>query len=143
VVLKDEIRLYYGASNGTHNGWRDGFLCLATLRPDGFAGYEPEDESRPATIVTRPVVVSGSTLRVTADAKGGSARVAVLGDDGRRLAIGQLGGSNVTDAVVAFEGGADLSTLRGREVRLEFVLTKAKLYAFSVGGAASKSLKQP
>ena len=29
-----EIRLYYGASNGTHNGWRDGFLALATLRPD-------------------------------------------------------------------------------------------------------------
>ena len=40
VFTKNEIRLYYGASNGPHTNWRDGFLALATLRPDGFAGYE-------------------------------------------------------------------------------------------------------
>ena len=52
VFLDDEIRLYYGASNGTHNGWRDGFLALATLRPDGFAGYQPADAAKPATVTT-------------------------------------------------------------------------------------------
>jgi hypothetical protein len=41
VVLDNQIRLYYGASNGPHTGWRDGFFCLAHLRPDGFAAMEP------------------------------------------------------------------------------------------------------
>jgi hypothetical protein len=40
AVLEDQIRIYYGASNGTHNGWRD-----------GFAGRKPEDKEKPATIV--------------------------------------------------------------------------------------------
>ena len=40
VFLEDEIRLYYGGSDGLHTSWRNGFLCLATLRPDGFAGYK-------------------------------------------------------------------------------------------------------
>jgi len=133
VFLEDEIRLYYGASNGTHNGWRDGFLCLATLRPDGFAGYEPQDKSRPAAIVTQPLVFSGPTLRVTADAKGGSLRVAVLDADGRRLATGLPITADVTDAAVAFEGGADLAALRGGRARLRFELTGAKLYAFAFG----------
>ena len=33
VFLEDEIRLYYGASDGLHGGWRNGFLSMATLRP--------------------------------------------------------------------------------------------------------------
>jgi hypothetical protein len=55
-----------------------------------------------------------------------------------------LSGSDVTDAPVAFEGGADLGALRGKKVRLEFVLTRAKFYAFSVGGAtANDAGKRP
>jgi hypothetical protein len=41
----------------------DGFFCLATLRPDGFAGYEPVDPASPAMIVTRPVVCPGKPAR--------------------------------------------------------------------------------
>ena len=80
-------------------------------------------------------------MRVTADAKEGSVSVAVLGAGGRRLASGQLSGKDVTDAAVAFERGADLRALRGRAVRLEFVMRKAKLYSFAVGreGAAGKA----
>ena len=52
VFLEDAIRLYYGGSDGTHGGWRLGYFCLATLRPDGFAGYEPESTDAPAVIAT-------------------------------------------------------------------------------------------
>ena len=46
VFLKDEIRLYYGGSDGLHTSWRNGFFCLATLRPDGFAGYRASEAER-------------------------------------------------------------------------------------------------
>lgn len=55
VVRENEIRLYYGASNGPHTNWRDGFLALATLRPDGFAGWTPQNETKPAVVLTRPL----------------------------------------------------------------------------------------
>ena len=42
VFLKNEIRLYSGGSDWLHFGWRKGRLALATLRPDGFAGYVQE-----------------------------------------------------------------------------------------------------
>jgi hypothetical protein len=131
VFLDDEIRLYYGASNGPHGGWRDGFLALATLRPDGFAGYEPEAKDKPATVLTRPLPCSGAKLRVTADARGGSLGVAVLDGSGKVVARGKPVTDNVTDAEVAFDG--DLSKLRGKPVRLRFGLTGAKLYAFAFG----------
>jgi len=133
VVIGNEIRLYYGASNGTHNGWRDGFLALATLRPHGFAGYEPADAARPAVVETEPVVCSGKVLRVTADARGGSVRATVLDADGTPVAVGQPVAADVTDAPVAFEGGGDLAKARGRRVRVRFEISRAKLYAFAFG----------
>ena len=41
IVQGDEILLYYGGSNGLHNGWREGSFNLATLPLDRFAGYRP------------------------------------------------------------------------------------------------------
>ena len=74
-------------------GWRDGSLCLATLRPDGFACYEQVAGDRPATVVTAPLAWSGAGLRITADlAPIGALGVAVL-DHGadRVLARGGVG----------------------------------------------------
>ena len=67
VFLDDEIRIYYGGSDGYHFGWRNGFFCLATLRPDGFAGYEPLEQNSPAEILTKPIVYHSETLLVSAD----------------------------------------------------------------------------
>ena len=46
IVLDAEIRIYYGASDYLHGGWREGCLALAHLRPDGFAGYRALDSSQ-------------------------------------------------------------------------------------------------
>ena len=131
VFLEDETRLYYSASNGTHSGWRDGFLALATLRPDGFAGYEPLDKDKPANVLTQPVRCSGRNLRVTADAKGGSLRATVLDANDKPVAVGELITDDVTKAAVTFAAGADLTKLTGQDVRLKFDLTGAKLFAFA------------
>lgn len=126
VVLDNEIRLYYGASNGPHTGWRDGFLCLAHLRPDGFAAMEARDA---ATVITRPVEVTGDKWLV--NAAGGEVRVGVLGDE--RLSVERctpIHGDHV-DAQCRWRG-ADLKHLRGKRVQLVFALRSARMYSFSI-----------
>ncbi|HUT11771.1 MAG TPA: hypothetical protein VMY42_14820 [Thermoguttaceae bacterium] len=133
IVLDEEIRLYYGGSNGQHGGWRDGFLCLATLRVDGFAGYEPARADRPATVLTGPIVFSGPSLRVTADAAGGSVRVTVLDIQGESLAAGHPISGDMTDEPVRLVEQDALRELKGQPVRLKFELNRAKLYSFAFG----------
>jgi hypothetical protein len=131
VVLADEIRIYYGGSNGKHTGWRDGFLCLATLRPDGWAGYEPVNPGQPATVVTKPVAPHAPTLLLTADvAPGGSIRVAAEGDAARTLAACEPVTTTVTAAAVTWQGDKPFGTT---PVVLRFELTKARLYSFWFG----------
>jgi hypothetical protein len=131
VVLKDEIRLYYGGSNGPHGGWRDGFLCLATLRPEGFAGYQPVDRDRPGLVITRPVRASGNRLRITADTTGGSVGVTILDAEGHPLAVGGPVTGDVTNAPVRFPPEENPPALKDQVVRLQFTLNRAKMYAFS------------
>ncbi|MBM4042326.1 MAG: hypothetical protein FJ290_27865 [Planctomycetes bacterium] len=132
IVRQGDIRLYYSASNGPHSGWRDGFFCLATLRPDGFAGYEPADAARPATIVTRPVVCPGRPLHITADAIGGSVRIALLDTEGKPLAASEPISGDVTDRPVSLPQDV-MAAHTGKGVRLRIEMTRAKVYSFSFG----------
>jgi hypothetical protein len=131
VFRKNEIRIYYGASDWYFFDWRKGGLALATLAPDRWAGYEQVDPARPATIKTIPVVCRGH-LRVSADVSpGGSVRVALLDNDHRQIAGGGAIDRTVTDAPVAWPEGFSHERHAGQEVRLKFELRGAKLYAFS------------
>ena len=79
VFLDNEIRLYYGGSDYKHGGWRTGNLSLATLRPDGFAGYEQESKDKPAVITTTAIPYAGQEIRITADVEdGGSIKVSIV-----------------------------------------------------------------
>jgi len=128
VILDNVIRLYYGGSNDTHGSWRAGCLALATLRPDGFAGYEPQKKNNPATVLTKPLVCTGNTLNVTADAAGGEIRVTVLDTDGSSVAAGKSITGDVTDAAVAFD--KELARWNGKRLSVKFEVQKAKLYSF-------------
>jgi hypothetical protein len=125
VVLKDEIRIYYGGSNGKHTSWRDGFLCLVTLRPDGWAGYEPKDATTPAMITTQPVTCTADTLWITCDVQqGGRVQVTVLAESGQTadsFAMTKTG----TRAVVG-----QLSRFRNQAVVLRIEITNSKVYSF-------------
>ena len=78
IARDDKLLLLYGGSEAKHLGWKRHCLpCLARLRVDGFAGYEPTKADRPGVIVTQPLRVV-APLRLSADAKGGSIRVRVL-----------------------------------------------------------------
>jgi hypothetical protein len=131
IFLEDQIRIYYGGSDGLHTSWRNGFLCLATLRPDGFAGYEPVARDKPAWITTAPLACGGAGLRISADvAENGSIQVTVLDNQNKPIAASEPIAQTVTDAEVRWQAGFALATLKGRMMRLRVELTNSKLYSF-------------
>lgn len=129
VAYRGELRLYYGGNNDTHGSWRDGFFCLARLRPDGFAGLEPAAAGTAGTILTRALRCSGPQLRLSADAAAGSVRVAILDHDRFRLDRCEPLRGDVTDAPVKWRGGPSLAQLEGREIRVQIELRSAKIYS--------------
>lgn len=129
IEQNGKLLIYYGGDFFPHLGWKRYCLpCLARIRVDGFAGYEPAAPESEAVVVTQPLRVTGP-IQLTADAPHGTVRVRVLDapafGDGVSTAIT----TDVTDAEVQWPG-RDAATLRGKTVRLKFELRGAKLYAF-------------
>jgi len=132
VFLDDEIRLYYGGSDGLHTSWRNGFFCLATLRPDGFAGYRQAKAGRPARIATTPIVPTRGTLRISGDVeRGGYVKVSVLDERNRLLAeSGPLNGT-LSDAKIPWRDGFSLDELGNKSIHLQFEFKDTTIYSFS------------
>ena len=129
---EDEIRLYYGGSDYLHTGWRNGFLCLATLRPDGFAGYEQESGDRRAALTTVPIPYSGRDFAIDADVgEGGSVDATTLDEAGGVLSTAATVSRTVNDGVLQLD-----TTIAAERIRLRFELENAKLYSFGMGGPA-------
>ena len=130
----DEIRIYYGAGDWHFFEWRNGYLALATLRPDGWAGYEPIAAESTALITTELLDFDGEALGVTADVdEGGSVQVEVVAAENELLASSQPVDDTVTDGKVEWGADGAIVGLNGRQVRLKFWLRKAKLYGFQIG----------
>jgi hypothetical protein len=128
IIKDDKIMLYYGGSDWKHSGWRNGFLCLATLRPDGFAGYVQEDRNREGVIVTRPIGYNGGTLRFTADIEnGGSIKVSVLNSDGEQIATSKSITKTITDGIVQLD-----RKIMDYNITLKIEIHSAKIYSFSL-----------
>ncbi len=126
VFLENEIRLYYGGSDYLHTGWRNGSLCLATLRPDGFAGYRPEKPNTPGVIVTNEVPYESQTIAITADVEpGGYVRVSLMDETGDVLDTAKDILQSVTDHDLQFKQSIDADT-----IHLKFEFAKAMLYSF-------------
>jgi hypothetical protein len=129
VIDRDGVRIFYGAGNGPHTNWRDGFLAVASLPADRFAGYVAGTE--PGSILTQPLVAEGRELWLNVDAPAGSVRVEVLDENGGRLdgAAMSVTNTDATEARLTWDAGAAASW-RGRVTRLKFTLQNAKLYSF-------------
>ena len=134
VIRENEVQIFYGASDWYFFDWRKSGLALATLRPDGWAGFAPDDTTKHAVITTTPVSPTGSQLRVSADVQnGGWLRATVLDAEGKQLATSQAITRTGSDAIVNWDRNFQLSTAEGKRVRLKFEFAKAKLYSFSFG----------
>jgi hypothetical protein len=136
IIRKDGIILYYGANDGRFMAWRNGFFCLARLRPDGFAGYEQiaGGSNKTGSLTTKPVQAITAKLQISADvAPSGFVKTTLIDKAGKQLAEGKLITKTVTDAAVQWKNGFSLETLRGKDIRLKFELRESKIYSFSFG----------
>lgn len=132
IILHNEIRLYYSGSDGPHTDWRKGYFCLATLRPDGFAGYKSVDDTLESSIITVPIPWNGDVLGLSADIDdGGYVKVIILNENNNIL------GNDVIEKTCFDEklkitmkdpNSISLNT----EVKFKFYLRNAILYSFSI-----------
>ncbi len=122
-----EILLYYGGSDWLHFSWRNGFLCLATMRPDGFAGYVQVSEDRFAHVVTKNLPYSSQKVKITADIKqGGFVKVYVLDTNKQLIAESKTIFESVTEKELELNAEVNLDN-----VKLKFEFSKATIYSFS------------
>ena len=134
VFLEDEVRLYYGGSDGLHTSWRNGSLCVATLRPDGFAGYRASDAAPQALVTTTPIFDTGVPLRVSADiASGGELVVRVLGEKNQVLAESEPLVATATDADVRWRDDSLPTAFGSDRARLQLAFRNATVYSCSLG----------
>jgi hypothetical protein len=130
VFLQHQSRLYYGGSDYYHYGWRSGNLSLATLRPDGFAGYEQKSEAKPAMIVTKPIDLSSTTLQVSADVQtNGEVKVTITDVHDNPLATAVTIRKTVTDQPIELLIPS-ANDAESQKIKLRFEIQDAKLYSF-------------
>ena len=134
IFKNDEIQLFYGGNDGLHTSWRNGFFCLATLRPDGFAGYCQTNRSEEATITTNPVFDVGRPLQVSADIhEKGELLVRALDNSMQVVAESSPISETVTDAEVLWGSDPNLDSSSVKRMSLQFVLRGATVYSFKQG----------
>ncbi len=127
IFLEDEIRVYYGGSDWLHTGWRNGCLALATLRPDGFAGYEQINGNELGRISTKPLNYGGEAIKVSADVSKNGWIKACLKDNSNSVISSTQISKTSTDSNLF-----DRQVIGKDTVRIEFELNAAKLYSFSL-----------
>ena len=136
------LLIYYGGKTGTvsiDEGYKPfQAMCLATLRKDGFVSLRAGNEA--GELITKPITVSAGSLRLNLQTRAGAgAQVEIINLEGRpiagyaradcdRLPIDGL------DSPVGWRGH-DLSRLKGRTIRLRFILKNADLYSLRLTDA--------
>ena len=136
LVVGDKLYIYFSArledKTGMHGNATTG---LALLRRDGFASLDAGDQA--GSMTTRPITFKGKHLFVNADCTKGELKVEALDTDGKVIGPFTLKNCKAvscdkTLASVTWQGGADLSAVSGKAVRLRFHLKNGSLYAFWV-----------
>lgn len=138
IIRNNELWFYYSGLKSRSNPVADdGAICLAKLRLDGFVSLDAGEQA--GSMVTRPLVIDGKTLHLNVDAPGGEVRTEVLDATSQDV----LPGFSQSDSVPLSKDSVDvesrwnqanLSSLKGKTVRLRFVFRKARLYSFWTSG---------
>lgn len=126
----DEMSLYYGQ----HYAQPSAFLVRCSLRLDGFASLHAGYPG--GRMVTRPFTFAGGELEMNiSTSAAGSIRVELQDETGRpfmgfKLEDCQEIYGDAIEHVVRWKGGADVSGLAGKPVRLRIDLKDADVYSF-------------
>lgn len=126
IVQDGQHYILYGGSDISHLGWKRHCLpCVAQVREDRLVGLQAEAQGE---CLTQPLLATGEPLKISADAAGGSIRVAVLDEPG--FEESEAITSDVTRGEVRWPK-ADFTKLKGKQVRLRFTLQHATLHTLS------------
>ncbi|MBI5685256.1 MAG: hypothetical protein HZC54_09250 [Verrucomicrobia bacterium] len=140
VIRGDEIWQYGTGFHSKHGDMEarkrktDGVIYRYVQRVDGFVSLD--FDAAGGRCVTAPVKVDGTHLLLNVDTTVlGQLRVGLLDAEGKPINgfstdDCKLIRTNSTRAEVSWTSGGDLATLKGREVRLSFTGSRAKLYSF-------------
>lgn len=132
IFLKNKILIYYLGANGPHTGWRDGFLCLTHLRPDGFAGYEPYYANNNSFLETKPITCTGKFLRITADInKDGFVKITLLHNGKETQFKSKPLTHSGTDVKVYWVNDNSIKSFYNKKISIKFAFAMAKIYSFS------------
>lgn len=132
LLVNDKL-YFYSSGRCKNNVWWDaGVSCgLATLRRDGFVSLYSEADG---CLVTEKLVFDGAYLFVNAAMRGGL-KAGILDENGREIegysveeCCGFSGDS--TKERIFWKAHSDLRELRGRTVRLKFIVSRGELYSF-------------
>ena len=139
IVKDGKLMIFYGGDDFPHTGWKRHCLpSLATLRVDGFAGYEAMDAAKPATVITS--ALRAEKVSVSADVSpGGSIHIKALDDQHTLVDEAEAITTDVTDAPLRWKRGA----VAVKAVRFEVRLIHARLYAISGVDLVHAEMKKP
>lgn len=137
VPVGDRVYLYYAGYKRGHkvNRFQERQIGLLTMPRDRYVARVAGPAG--GRMVTPPVKVAGTGLTLNLEAQSGEVRVQVTDADGTPLV-----GYRFADCRPIVGDGLDLpvrwerswKSLAGREVRLEFEMRSAKLYALGIRG---------
>ena len=137
IEVGDQWRIYYGGSDSPHSLVRTPGIGLVTIRKEGFVSLRGPNHG--GVVCTRRMIWPGGNLHVNCDttlldAKPGELKVRIV-DAARKV----LPGFDYADSI-PFNGdktshqvtwkGRNIDSVKGRELRLEFFLTRADLFTF-------------
>lgn len=140
IVYDNEIRIYYSGFSGEYdvNGKKvegayvGGAIGYATLRRDGFASMNGS-----GTLTTKPLTVTKDVkyLFVNTNTSEGSLRAEIIDSYGNVLDGYSMENciavtDNTAKTRISWEGGGDLSALRGKKFSIRFSLENGELYSF-------------
>jgi hypothetical protein len=153
IIVDDTVYIYYAAANFPHSAdvahadpeTLQVGAALATFKRDRFASLETSDtDAGPSRVVTKPFTVRHSRLFLNAATwMKGSVRVELLTRDWQSIpgfteahALPIQG--DALDHPVRWNDNADLSKLLGKEVRLKFYMTRARIHAMTLSNEDRK-----
>ena len=141
VTHGDEHWIYYGGIDTRHHDIgsaksKGGQIGLAILPLDRFISQSAKDKL--GTITTKPFELQGDKLQVNVEAPKGRFYVEVLNAEGNPIPGYSVQQAKVFKSVdqlrlqPQWENINDLSSLKGKTIRLKFYLENAKLFAFQI-----------
>ena len=141
LLVGDEMIITYNGHRqlGDASELHEGYLCVARLRRDGFAGMTVDlpaaaRHDRPALLQTQPVVVTADVLTLNIEGHGGTARAALFDEaaepiDGFGLADCLPINQDNVRAEVRWRN-ADVRQLTGRRVIVLIELRAGAIWSF-------------